>query len=38
MGHSGLYPFVLAEPVVEKMRFVHDLTLSERVAEHARTA
>ena len=25
MGHTDLYPFVLAAPVVEKLAFVHDL-------------
>ncbi|RDI43910.1 zinc-binding metallopeptidase family protein [Nocardia mexicana] len=25
MGHSDLYPFVLAEPVLEKMRCIHEL-------------
>ncbi len=25
MGHHDLYPFVLAQPVLEKMRFIHDL-------------
>jgi hypothetical protein len=25
MGHHDLYPFVLAEPVLEKMRFIHEL-------------
>ncbi len=27
MGHPDLYPFVLADPVLEKMRFVHNLLL-----------
>jgi hypothetical protein len=25
MGHHDLYPFVLADPVLDKMRFIHDL-------------
>ncbi|MGV9413715.1 zinc-binding metallopeptidase family protein [Nocardia sp. NPDC003693] len=25
MGHRDLYPFVLAEPVLDKMRFIHEL-------------
>ncbi|WP_067569513.1 zinc-binding metallopeptidase family protein [Nocardia acidivorans] len=25
MGHPDLYPFVLADPVLEKMRFIHEL-------------
>ncbi|WP_102960271.1 zinc-binding metallopeptidase family protein [Mangrovicella endophytica] len=26
MGHQDLYPFVLSERVIEKLRFIHDLT------------
>lgn len=29
MGHTDLYPFVLADPVVEKIRFVHALLSGE---------
>lgn len=25
MGHRDLYPFILADPVLEKMRFIHEL-------------
>ncbi|WP_068272044.1 zinc-binding metallopeptidase family protein [Aldersonia kunmingensis] len=28
MGHKDLYPFVLPEPVLEKMRFIHDLVVA----------
>lgn len=28
MGHKDLYPFVLPKPVLEKMRFVHDLVIA----------
>jgi hypothetical protein len=30
MGFSDLYPFVLSDPAIDKLRFVHD------VIEHAR--
>ncbi|GAB4582483.1 zinc-binding metallopeptidase family protein [Nocardia sp. IFM 10818] len=29
MGHHDLYPFVLADPVLDKMRFIHDLCAAE---------
>ncbi|CAM3133089.1 putative zinc-binding metallopeptidase [Skermania piniformis] len=32
MGHPDMYPFVLPEPVLAKMRFVHDICVSSRSA------
>ena len=28
MGHADFYPFILSKPVIEKLRFIHDLCLA----------
>jgi hypothetical protein len=35
MGHGDLYPFVLNEPVMRKLEFVHELIAETRAAKAA---
>ena len=35
MGLPSLYPFVLSKPTIEKLQFVHEVILAERVKEDA---
>ena len=37
MGRDNLYPFVLSEPVLEKMRFI-DITIDEIASNPAKVA
>ena len=37
MGHPDAYPFVLSEPSVEKLRFVHGVVQSCKVTEVSAT-
>jgi hypothetical protein len=32
MGHADLYPFILSEPVVKKLEFIHDIVQASRVS------
>ena len=38
MGQQDIYPFILSPPVIEKLRFIHDLVHGNRIAADAKEA